>query len=297
MASQKALIALLFFYLIGAAAPRKLSEPVGGGCSAPVWGRNDRLLAFTNRELDELYVIEPDKLQAPYRVANAKGVGRRFVFDPADDRVLYRQRAEAHPAKPERIVSCAATFHDPQMVTNNEGPLIGPYLIGSDVCSRQDASSPFVSLQGVARMSGPYTENQTRLSIRDESGKEVFETAPGDTVSGYELSPDGRWVAIVLGSHDEALEIVSTSDGTRIPIGTGRWPGWSGNSERLVFLRDKPAIHFAEIVVYDMEKGELRSVTGLNDFWPDEPALNSDGTRCAFIHNGALYEAPTGLAP
>lgn len=291
------LIVLLSCYLVSTATPKKIADPVGGGCSSPVWGRNDQMIAFTNRELDELYVIELDKLQAPYRVANAKGVGRRFVFDPVEDRVLFRQRAEAHPAKPERIVSCSVNFHDSQMVTSNEGPLIGPYVIGAEVFHRQDASSPFVSLQGASKLAGPFIEDRGRLSIHDDSGKEVFETASSDTVSGFEFSPDGRWVAIVLGNSTKTIELISTFDGTRIPIGEGRWPGWSGNSKRLVFLRDKPEIHFAEIVVYDLSKGELRSVTGLNEFWPDEPALNSDGTRCAFIHNGALYEAPTGLAP
>ncbi len=290
-------IALLFCYLISTAAPRKVADPVGGGCSSPIWGRNDRMIAFTNRELDELYVIELDRMQAPYRVANAKGVGRRFVFAPDEDRLLFRQRAEAHPAKPERIVSCAVNLHDPQMVTSNEGPLIGPYLLGEEVFYRQDTSSPFVNLQGTQRMAGPFIEDHGRLSIRDGSGKEVFETSVSDTISGFELSPDGRWVAIVLGNSTKTIEIVSASDGTRIPIGSGRWPGWSGNSKRLIFLRDKPEIHFAEMVVYDLTKSELRSITGLNEFWPDEPALNSDGTRCAFIHNGALYETTTGLAP
>ncbi|MCC6477011.1 hypothetical protein IT157_08145 [bacterium] len=255
------------------------------------------MIAFTTRELDELYVIELDEKQSPYRVANAKGVGRRFVFDPSDDRVIFRQRAEAHPAKPERLVSCAVYLHDPQMVTNNDGPLIGPYLIGSEIVYRQDPFSPYTSLSGSVRMAGPYVEEQGRLSVRDERGRELFETAPQDSVSGFELSPDGRWVAIVLGNSAKTLEIVSTLDGTRIPIGAGRWPGWSGNSKRLVFLRDKPEIHFAEIVVYDLSKSELRSVTGLNEFWPDEPSLNFDGTRAAFVHDGALYETPTGLAP
>ncbi len=283
---------IFVFYGIVESAPKKVAERAGRGCSAPLWDSNGKLLAYTTLDLDELHATElatSIRLQKFYRVANAKGVGRRFVFDPDGEALVYRRIAEALPSKPERLVVTPLSTLENRMITSNKESILGPYRIDDKIYYRSALDEPLTDLEGSKRLDGPFLKGST-LTVRNPAGDAVWQSPATYAVEGFELSPDGAWVAVV-GKTAESTEvkIVEVAAGKAVELGRGRWPSWSGDSNRLIFIVDKSELKFAELVVYDIPSGQRRSVQGITQFWPDEPALNPDGSRCAFVHDGEVY--------
>lgn len=292
LAAALAILLLLVNTEFASAAPRRVVELTGRGCSAPLWGYEDRMLAFTTLDLDELHAIElADRMQdqKQVKVAAAKGVGRRFVFDPDEEALIYRRTAEALSSKPERLVRTGFTSKENKMLTGNSESILGPYRIGDEICYRAGLDQPLSNLSGEARKDGPFLL-QERLVIRDQSGSNVWTSPESRAVEGFELSPDGGTVAVVLAADTvKTLYFVDVATGRATELGDGRWPSWSGDSKRLVYVVDRKNLEFAELVVYDLPTAQKRSVQGINQFWPDEPALNQDGTLVAFVHRGEIY--------
>lgn len=287
------LFLLIFvFSALAVAGPRKVAERVGRGCSAPLWGFEGRLLAYTTIDLDELYVVEPGevfKLQTLYRVAGAEGIGRRFIFDPNNENLIYRRQANALQTKPDRLVTTPFNSSGNKMLTSNMESILGPYRIANTVYYRNSLADPLTDLEGNSRPDGAYLE-KGRLTVKDRSGDEVFRTADAVNVQGFDRSPDGEWVAFVAEiSGAQEIGIVEVAGGKYVSLGKGRWPSWSGDSNRLVYVVDKPEVRYSEIIVYDLNSAQSRSVQGLNQFWPDEPALDHTGSRVAFVHDGEIY--------
>lgn len=286
------LLLIIVFALVAVAGPRKAAERVGRGCSAPLWGFDSKLLAYTTIDLDELYVTEPGEVlrnQLLYRVANAPGIGRRFIFDPQGERLIYRREATALPTKPDRLVASPFNSMENKMLTSNLQSILGPYRIGNTVYYRESLTKPLVDLDGMTRNDGAYLENG-RLTVINRTDDEVFKSGDNVTVQGFERSPDGEWIAFVADQNGtKEIGIVEVAGGQYISVGKGRWPSWSGDSNRLAYLVDKPEIKFSEIVVYDLPSAQARSVQGINQYWPDEPALDHTGSRVAFVHDGEIY--------
>lgn len=286
-------LAFIFvFYGIAESAPKKVAERTGRGCSAPLWSGDGKLLAYTTLDLDELHVTElaiSIRLQKFYRVANAKGVGRRFVFDPESEGLVYRRTAEALPSKPERLIVTPLSTLENRMITSNKESILGPYRIDDKIYYRSALDEPLTDLEGNARPDGPFLKRNA-LTVRNAAGDAVWQSPATFVVEGFELSPDGAWVAVV-GRTSAATEvkIVEVAAGKSVDLGRGRWPSWSGDSNRLIFVVDKSELKYAELVVYDIPSGQRRSVQGITQFWPDEPALDPDGSRCAFVHDGEVY--------
>lgn len=273
------------------AEPFKAADRVGRSCSAPLWSPDNRFLAYTSVDRDVVMLNEIGKdnvIKNLYSIATGEGVGRRFAFAPGEERLILRRENPGLPGKPDRLLSISFYEHDPVMLTANVGPLLGPYIIAGKVYSRDDLQSPYRSTD---KQEWPVRvlADSKRLEIATASAT-LYRSPAEEELEGFELSPDGDWVAAVFESAGQkVLRLISTASGQTIDLGSGRWPGWSGNSRRLVFVKDKPSVEFSELVVYDLESAAARSVVGLNQYWPDEPALNSDGTRVAFVHKGEIF--------
>lgn len=288
-------LTLLFtsvFTVLSVAAPKKAADFTGRGLSAPLWSLDDRFIAYTTADQDELYVVELNEIKAKqslYRVANLEGVGRRFVFSPGEERIVYRSIAAAIKGRPDRLVSCSFYQQDNTMLTGNSSPILGPYLIENKVMYRENLTAPLKTLDNQPWDKGVYLDNG-ELTVTNTDGKTVFKSGSGEEVRGFEISPDGETVAAVLQTGTKkTVRLIQISSGNVIDLGEGRWPSWSADGNRVVILRDKPDIEYAELIVHDLTVGQSRSVMGINQFWPDEPALNRDGTRVAFVHNGEIY--------
>lgn len=288
---------LLVLSNLALGAPHRVAEKLGRGCSSPLWGLNDQLIAYTTIDLDALHVIEPGdsgtriQQQLQYTVVEAPGVGRRFIFDPAGERLIYRRVAAALKSQPDRLVATPFNLKENKMLTSNNESILGPYRIESTVYYRESLDDPLIDLEGHKRIDGAYLDDH-ELSVKNSEGKVVFESPAGQQVEGFERSPDGVWIAYVYRSgEDRLLSLVEVKSGKFLEIGRGRWPSWSGDSNRLVYIVDKPGLKFADIVIYDLASAQSRSVQGLNQFWPDEPALNQKGTQVAFVHDGEIYVA------
>ena len=272
--------------------PRKAADLVGRGLSAPLWSQDDRFMAYTTADLNELYVVELNEVKAKqslYRVSNLDGVGRRFAFQPGEDRIAFRTMVGAITSHPERIFSSSIYSHDPKMLTSNTGPIHGPYRIENKLFYRSSLDQPLISVDGQ-----PWSKIVNlldgSLSISDSTQTVRYVSPTEEKVEGFEISPDGQWVAaVVKTSTERQVQLIQISTGAVTNLGKGRWPGWSGDGNRVVVIRDKPEVRFAELLVYDIKLGQTRSVVGLTNFWPDEPALNSNGTKVAFIHEGEIY--------
>ncbi|MBK6766461.1 MAG: PD40 domain-containing protein [bacterium] len=289
------LLLVIVFSSITYATPHRVTEKAGRGCSSPLWGFNDQLIAYTTIDLDALFVIQPGdsgtriKQQLQYQVAQAAGVGRRFIFDPSAERLIYRRTAAALKTQPDRLVATPFNSNENKMLTSNVTSILGPYRIGSTVYYRASLEEPLIDLEGKERVDGAYLDDG-ELEVKNAEGKTVFTSPSEQIVEGFERSPDGEWIAFVYRTGEaRLLGVVEVSGGKLLELGKGRWPSWSGDSNRLVYVVDKPGMKFADIVVYDLQSAQSRSVQGLNQFWPDEPALNHLGTEVAFVHDGEIY--------
>lgn len=288
------LACLLTFVLsnLSIAEPFKVAERVGKGCSAPLWSADNRFIAFTTIDLDELYVVSVGKSKAEqslYRVANAEGVGRRCVFVPGEDRLAFRRMAGALATHADRMLSVSYYTHDPIMLTHNDTPILGPYRIENKIFYRKSLMSPLIALDGKTWRNSVLLDDG-ELIAAGANGKDLFKSKSTEKVEGFEISPDGTWVAMVYKTEtNRQVRLVSLESGQVIELGKGRWPSWSGDSNRVVIIRDKPDVKFSDLIVYDLQISQSRSVTGINQFWPDEPALNSDGSQVAFTHDGEIF--------
>lgn len=288
-----ATLSLIFVFTnLTFSAPTKVADFVGRGCSAPLWSPDDRFIAYTTLDRDEIYVVELNDIkpkQSLYRVVNTEGVGRRFAFVPGEERIAFRRLAGALPGAPDRVVSSSYYSYDPTMMSHNNTAILGPYRIENKLFIRESLTKPLVSLDG-SEWSNSVTLDRGKLEISNASGVITFASKSEEPVEGFEISPDGLWVAAVLQAESiRQVRLIHIPDGNVINLGEGRWPGWSRDSNRIVIVRDKSDLNYAELVVYDVEVGQARSVLGLNQFWPNEPALNSNGTKVAFVHEGEIY--------
>lgn len=285
---------LFVFSNFAFSAPKKVADRAGRGLSAPLWSPDGRFIAYTTLDRDELFVVELNEIKAKqslYRVADLEGCGRRFVFAPGEERIVYRSIAAAMKGSPDRIVSTSYYQHDNTMLSDNTGQILGPYLIENQLFIRKSLNDPLVSLNHQEWSKGVFLDDG-ELTVKNSAGKVVYETAENEEAQGFEISPDGETVAAVVEvGGDKTVRVIQISSGLMTDLGKGRWPGWSGTGDRLVFVRDKHEVKFAELVVFDLTVGQSRSVLGLNQFWPNEPALNYDGTLVAFVHGGEVFTA------
>jgi len=118
-----------------------------------------------------------------------------------------------------------------------------------------------------------------------------------DHPSDVEISPDGAYVAFVLGKgykpdkdtpHPKTLQVVDvatrqvrayTSKGT----GTNDQPRWSPDSRRIAFVSNRANKDEAQLYVINLDGGEAQALTDLRGK-VDAPRWSADGTALAFLY-------------
>ncbi len=199
-----------------ASTPRLLvPAPADGGFTNPVCSPHSEAIAYTTADFAVLYLWTTD-LRPPLRVAQSAGVGRRFIFEPGQERLVYRQVVGALPTKPERLISTSPYLYDPAVRTANQDSLIyGPYLIDRQVWYRPSLLLPYHDYHDSLRTAGPYLDLRTgRLQVVNASSDTVFSSIVPDSYAGMEVSPDGEWIAAVKSRPRVELTLIRVADGT-----------------------------------------------------------------------------------
>jgi hypothetical protein len=285
------ILLLLILALFGAvqAAPPTILLPAGAeGWVDPVFSPDGRKIAFTTVSRREIRVLDLGEDSARL-VAQADLIGRRYVFEPNSDRIVYRQRAAILPGLPERLVSASPYLYDPVMpVPNTTGNIFGPYFISGKVWYRPSLLSPLVDYDGSLMLPGPYLDPSSgSLWVRNEKGDTVHASPPGVSIIGAEISPDAHWIAAVQ-NNPSTLLIVRVEDGRLSTIPHAYAPSWAGNSQSLICVRSDSGS--ADLLIVHMPDAESETVYSSRDLPPSTPALSPDGKQAVFVSKGALYE-------
>ena len=257
----------------------------------PVYSNDGKALAFGALNGNEIWSFDLQNSREPSQAARGDSIARRFVFEPniQDDRIVYRIRIKAHPDQPLRLLSTSIYLFDPANRTNNPGEILGPYLFKNQVWYRYSLDGPFYDYQGQSRTAGPCWNRESRvLWVRNEAGERLFTSPENEPARGFEISPDGNWVAVVATSPEPILYLVALATGERVDLGAGRWPAWSLNSKYLaclVDIRDETIIR-----VHDIDKREHIALDIPTRFDPEYPALNPDGTKLVFTDGGRIFQ-------
>jgi Tol biopolymer transport system component len=292
----KTLFSLIIFLAFAGSAlavvPRRVvpAEPLKW--TNPAYSPDGFSLAFAAADGNSIWAIDLNDEREPSRVARGDSIGRRFVFEPDNpaDRIVYRMRINAHPAQPVRLTSTSIHIFDPGPRSDNLGEIIGPYAFAGKLWYRHSLLDPYRDSAGAERRAGPYLDLDSKtLRLLSAEGDTLYTSPPAEAVAGFEISPDGKWVAVVASAPSPVLYLLATADGTRRDLGSGFWPAWSGNSQRLaclVTIRNNTLIR-----VHDLAANKSFSLDFEKLYDPISPALNPDGSEVAFISDHAVYVA------
>ena len=282
-------------WAMGATPPKTLLPLTDlGGWLYPAYCTNDRDVIVATADLSEIRLLVHGE-DSTRSVARGERIGRRFAFEPGGQRLVFRARANALPGRPERLVSTSLVVYDPvQRTSNNVGDLLGPYFVAGRVLYRQSPLDPFLDYEGETHVAGPYLDPATgRLLVRNEVGDTVFTSAPSARIAGAEISPNGKWVAVVQVEPKRQLLIISVETGGTVSAGDGFAPSWAGNSQSLICVR-RTEKGIAELCLVAVPSGQMRVLLSDDRHDPETPALNADGTRALFISRGGLFEIEIG---
>ena len=267
------------------AAPELLLSSSDGGWRDPVYSADGQFIAFTNSAQNRIYVLERGQT-APRSVARGDSIGRRFAFEPGAERIVFRLRSYALPGKPERLISSSIYLYDPVHHTENTaGDLFGPYLIVGRIWYRYSLLGPFFDYDGQIRGAGPYWDAETgKLNVLNAALDTVFTSGLKQRIAGYEISPDGGWLAAVESRPERRVLLIRIEDGTNLSVPLAIAPNWAGNSQSVICVTD------SSLRIVRVPSGESEVVLSSPRFRPETPALNLDGSRALFVSEGALYE-------
>jgi Tol biopolymer transport system component len=269
----------------------KLLTPSGTlGWSDPVYSHDGSKICFTDASAKQIRLFERDEDSTRFVAEGAK-IGKRFVFEPDDRRLVFRMTLPSLPGRPVRLYSVSLYLYDPVgRTTNEEGDLFGPYYFDHKVWYRFSLLGPYFDYQSAAHKAGPYMDLPSgQLWVINQSGDTVFSSAAGQHFIGAEISPDGEWVAAVQDQPAIRTEVIHIRDGKSFTIDGGAAPGWSGDSKRLVCVRTNSSAA-QELYLLDVGTANGRVILTSPEYQPETPALNPDGSRVVFISRGALYE-------
>ena len=273
-----------------ATAPELLLPSSDGGWRDPVYSADGKFIAFTNIAQDRIYVLEGGR-GAPRSVAQGERIGRRFAFEPGAERVVYRIRSNALPGKPERLISTSIYLSDPVHHSQNmAGDLFGPYVIGDRIWCRYSLVGPFFDYDGNIRSAGPYWDTESGvLNVLNAALDTVFTSAVNQRIAGFEISPDGAWLAIVESRPERRVLLIRIKDGATVSVPSAIAPGWAGNSQSLICVTNPPE-GGSKLSIVRVPSGESTVILTGARFRPETPALNADGSRALFVSGGAIYE-------
>lgn len=125
--------------------------------------------------------------------------------------------------------------------------------------------------------------------------------------SDVRLSPDGAYVAYVLGKSHRAdkdspyqktihlIEVATRADRplTAENTGANQQPRWSPDSRQLAFVSNRADRAEAQLYVIGVDGGEAQALTDLRGV-VDAPRWSADGRSIAFLYNGTLDPAKYG---
>ena len=273
-----------------AAAPGLLLPSSDDGWRDPVYSADGQFIAFTNSAQNRIYVLEPGK-DTPRSVAQGEKIGRRFAFEPGVERVVFRLRSYALPGKPERLISSSIYLYDPVHLTENTaGDLFGPYVINNRIWYRTSLVGPFFDCRGDIRGAGPYWDMESgKLNVLNSRLDTVFTSASNQHIAGYEISPDGAWLAAVESVPQRRVLLIRIEDGATVSVPGAVAPGWAGNSQSVICVTVRPE-GGSDLSIVRVPSGEREVVLSGPRFRPETPALNLDGSRALFVSGGAIYE-------
>ena len=209
-----------------------------------------------------------------------------------------RHAAPRAPAAPARI----APPVDRAITSAAARPLIEPASIDADA-----AFSPSFDSRGTAVFFHAQSGSTSALkrAERDESGVLHVVTVVDDAAKNYhvQVSPDGRSVAFDSDRDGVRGVYVANVDGSNVRRVSGPGyaavPTWSGDGERLAFLRaetNKPRVW--NLWVKDLRGGEMRRLTShaYGQVWGG--SWFPDGRRLAYSHEDrlVLIDLETGRA-
>ncbi len=118
-----------------------------------------------------------------------------------------------------------------------------------------------------------------------------------ESPSDVEISPDGAYVAFVLGKfhkpdqdtpHQKSIQVVEVATRKVRPFtgkgtGTNSQPCWSPDSRRLAFISNRATKTEAQLYVIDCDGGEAQPLTDLRGK-VDAPRWSADGGSIAFLY-------------
>jgi hypothetical protein len=288
------IIALLSPQLIYAASPQLIISADSATWSSPIYSANGKNIAFTNASLQEIWVTT-DMNQKPRLVAAGDQIGKRFVFEPGLERLVYRQKSVALPERPVRLLSTSFYLYDPIMRTDNlDASICGPYVINQKVWYRRALTEPLRDYKSKYRIAAPYLNLMTgKLWVLNEKGDSLYSSPAASKFVALEISPDGKWVAALQEEPEQMLLLISLTDKKTVNVGAGSWPSWSGDSQSLIYLvpaNQKDNQKNTEIHVYRLAASTNEAVLTSTAYSPETPSLNQEGTRALFVSKGAIYE-------
>jgi hypothetical protein len=268
-----------------AAGPELLLPSSDDGWRDPIYSANGQFIAFTNAAQNRIYVLERGQ-DAPRSVAHGEKVGRRFAFEPGVERIVFRLRSYALPGKPERLISSSIYLYDPvHLSENTAGDLFGPYVINDRIWYRTSLVGPFFDCHGHIRGAGPYWDMESgALNVLNAALDTVFTSAVDQRIAGYEISPDGAWLAAVESLPERRVLLIRIEDGQTVSVPLAIAPSWAGNSQSVICVTG------SNLSIVRVPSGESEVVLSSPRFRPETPALNLDGSRALFVSEGAIYE-------
>lgn len=142
----------------------------------------------------------------------------------------------------------------------------------------------------IAQLQRHVFEREGNIYVVDEDGNPQRITGSQDRFFGPQLSPDGSRVAY---SGTETGLYISTVDGKQtLSVGKGEHPSWLPDSSGIVY--DIPISDGARVIDGDLwfaasdgsERTNLTNTPGIAESWP---AVSPDGSRIAFVAEGAVY--------
>jgi dipeptidyl aminopeptidase/acylaminoacyl peptidase len=129
----------------------------------------------------------------------------------------------------------------------------------------------------------------------------IEDLVDSDHPSDVQLSPNGDWVAFVLGKHhkpdkdkaaEKSIHLIEvrtralrrlTGSGT----GTNTLPAWSPDSRHLAFISNRSTTDEMQLYVMDIHGGEAQALTDLRGC-VDAPKWSPDGCWISFLYSGTL---------
>jgi Tol biopolymer transport system component len=292
---RKLLILLAVTTTALAQQPKLLVPPGTQGWIDPVYSADGKLLAFARADRNEIRVLVFGE-DSTRSVVRSDRVGRRFVFQPGDTRIVFRARTYALPGTPERLASTSIYLFDPVVLTaDTAGDAFGPYLIENQLWYRRALNSVLLNMKGWPRSGGPcYFLDHGQLWVTNAHGDTVFASDAAQKFVGAEISPDGKWLAAVEeDNHAEQLAVIHMTDGKMTRFTGAFAPTWRADAAMLVCVLAQENGTY-NLCTVDTATMALRIQWSSSVITAGTPAISPDGKRIVFVDNGGIYEVEIG---